>query len=864
MPHRKKPQKKTLAAQTPLVSPIFDTALPLSLRSASISTNKKGAPRINVGKTAPISPYVIRLSHEGQPSEADQKAKEEAEIQALMDQLLNADADLEKEEPESEVLVDFVDLMNQVREDLPEVTLDLRAPRHHHDVAWHSMEMNSSPLPELNWSGFDPSTVIKPAVTESVISSINESEETEDREPLDEIFAEEQEQFEEQEETGALVQFALPNVFHNLRYRMTAGFVALSLLFVLPIHAMQEFGDVPALGNEIVETGTTATDQLKQGGEALLNADYTFAADHFESAAAAFGDIEGKINEATKGIGRIASVIPQSARALRTTEGLVQTGESLSQVARLFARAVADIDERSTLSATEKIKIFEAYLEEAEPEIAKASEAVQKIDPALIPQEQQETVEQLLATVPALLNNVQHLREYLNASYTILGGDEQKSYLLIFQNNAELRATGGFMGSYAEVKIDEGKLTGLLTPKGGTYDIQGQMSKFVAPPKPLQLTNGRWEFQDANWFPDFRLSAKKMLEFHGAAGGPTMDGVIAINASVLPKLLAITGPITAGGKELNAENVLFELARRDDTPTEAPKELLSELTDALFKRLESADTKTVLAASDVLFTALSQQEVQLYMKDQALAELVHGLHWSGAQLPYSLDTLQVINSNIGGGKSDAVVDEHVDLQVNIEEDGSIINTVTITKTHRGIASSVLQGMTNIDYMRVYVPRGSQLLSAEGFDERPREEEFDTITNLPLELDKDLETTLQHKITDEASLTDVWEENGFTVFGNWVQTSPGETETVTLRYKLAQSAIAEDFSPDLWQQVRTRFGMKPLGTYSLVLQKQSGASRRETSVNVTYPPSWKKQWSTVPEELISNDTNRVIQALFERP
>jgi hypothetical protein len=123
--------------------------------------------------------------------------------------------------------------------------------------------------------------------------------------------------------------------------------------------------------------------------------------------------------------------------------------------------------------------------------------------------------------------------------------------------------------------------------------------------------------------------------------------------------------------------------------------------------------------------------------------------------------------------------------------------------------------------------------------------------------------MQHYMQDSGTLTDIWEENGFTVFGNWVQTKPGETETVSFQYKLPKSAIAEDFSPDLLKDLRARLGFKNISPYSLVIQKQSGVESRTTNVSIAYPPSWTKAWDNLESAPLTNQSTHVLQTLFER-
>jgi len=82
-----------------------------------------------------------------------------------------------------------------------------------------------------------------------------------------------------------------------------------------------------------------------------------------------------------------------------------------------------------------------------------------------------------------------------------------------------------------------------VVPGGGTYDVQGQLLARVLPPGPLQLIADRWEFQDSNWALDFVAAANKIRYFWSKSGGPTMDGIITVNASFVEKLLELTGPV---------------------------------------------------------------------------------------------------------------------------------------------------------------------------------------------------------------------------------------------------------------------------------------------------------------------------------
>jgi len=267
-------------------------------------------------------------------------------------------------------------------------------------------------------------------------------------------------------------------------------------------------------------------------------------------------------------------------------------------------------------------------------------------------------------------------------------GDERKmKYLIAFQNNTELRPTGGFIGSFAEMDMLNGEITNIHIPEGGTYDLQGQLTKFVEAPQPLGLINDRWEFHDANWFPDFPTSARKLMWFYDKAGEPTVDGVIAINADLIPALLEITGPIEMPTYErtIDSENFLFETQKivelehekydttSEERTAEAPKQFIGDLAPLLLERIQNADMKELLAIADVIGDGLVEKDVQLYMNNTSLQSHISELGWSGEQKEAPGDYLQIVSANLGGGKTDSVIDQQVDIDI------TLVTTVLLQK-----------------------------------------------------------------------------------------------------------------------------------------------------------------------------------------
>ncbi len=225
------------------------------------------------------------------------------------------------------------------------------------------------------------------------------------------------------------------------------------------------------------------------------------------------------------------------------------------------------------------------------------------------------------------------------------------------------------------------------------------------------------------------------------------------------------------------------------------------------------------------------------------------------------DYLMVVDTNLGGGKTDGVVEQAVDVHVEISPDGTITNTLTISRTHYGIQGLLFTGVNNVDYLRVYVPKGSTLLEATGFS-IPDKSLFDT-PDEDWTIDDDLAYGLLTTSIDPVSGTSVSEEHGKAVFGNWVQTKPGTTSTVTLRYTLPFT-LELPHAGAVLASLRSLVGLPQTGSYSLLIQKQSGILDRTTSVRIHLPDGLNPLWSShdLDHIQIQNETDELFALLFE--
>lgn len=640
--------------------------------------------------------------------------------------------------------------------------------------------------------------------------------------------------------------------------RALASFVLLALLISAPLQAVQVFANVQSTANSVKASGSTALDAFLRGATSLSSKNFDSAGRDFSQAAEDFANAEDSLNSMHAVVTAAASVIPQTDRTMSSVRSLATAGQELATTAEILSLAASDITDKQALTVVDKINLLSTYVGSAEPHVMTAAEALQRVDENSLPAEYAGKIHELKTTVPALASALHEFTDFTHALTIILGGQGEVRYLAAFQNNTEMRATGGFVGSFAELNVKNGVIESMNIPGGGSYATQGQLGQYVAAPGPFHLLRPRWEFQDANWFPDFPTSAKKMLWFQEHSGGPTMDGVIAVNASFIVDLLKILGPIEMPeyGRTITADNFLLETQKivelEYDKSENAPKAFIGDLAPVLLERVTNADFATLTKVLSLVGKGLEEKEIMVYFSQNEVQATMENLGFTGSLKQTSGDSLMIVNTNLGGGKTDGVIDEQVNVDVEILADGTVTNTVTVARTHRGMKNELFRGVNNVDYMRLYVPEGSVLMNGSGFTP-PGEHLFKT-SDVPLDIDEDLALNMQDISKDTATGTDIWQEQGKTVFGNWVQTAPGTTSVVTFTYRLP---FTVSFAPT--GNLLTKSTPVP---YSLFVQKQSGVANRRTDVRVALPHAVEVIWTSADaSQNVTGVTNNDRDAFF---
>lgn len=657
--------------------------------------------------------------------------------------------------------------------------------------------------------------------------------------------------------------FKFLDLFLPIRYSLSFNFgkikkslylfsgAAAAVLFLLISIPLAQRG--LNLREQVLGESTDGYQDLERGLENVKTRNFESSTLNFSEAYAKFSDVSDGFGQLGEGISNITRYIPivskfSSARyANEAGKHIALAGKSFAEV----AKDLSSLENPFNSESNGQISLLDIFLstknnlKTAKDEIQLTIQNIDKININDLPEDKKSKFLEVKQKMPQVLSLTENFLDNSGIFIDLLGGNGPRKYLFLFQNNQEMRPTGGFIGSYGLLDISNGHVRKFFID--GIFNPDGQLREKIIPPMPIQKISAAWSLHDSNWWPDFPTSAKKAISFYEKTGGPTADGVIAITPTVMQKLLEITGPIEMEeyGVTLDSENFIektqYEVEVDYNKEENQPKKILADLAPQVLERIfNTKDMGTVSKVLDVLSASLSQKQILLYSENSDLQKIISREGWSGEILNSPKDYLSVINTNINGYKTDGIIEENIEHKAEIQDDGSIIDNLTITRKHNGGNSDHLWwNKVNADYLRVYVPQGSKLLEVSGQTREFSDPPLDYAA-LSFKRDSDVENEEKNMDINRETGTRTYSEKGKTVFANWAYVSPQETVVIRYKYLLPFKIMSSEDG-------------RMTGSYSLLVQKQSGSMGSKFFSEINYPNFYKLEWSC-PDN-IQNSANR---------
>ena len=312
-------------------------------------------------------------------------------------------------------------------------------------------------------------------------------------------------------------------------------------------------------------------------------------------------------------------------------------------------------------------------------------------------------------------------RELAMALPNLLGTEKPVTYLILFQNNMELRPTGGFIGSFALATFQNGKLIDL--PVYDVYSADGQLKGFIKPPAPIVNVLGeeRWYLRDSNWDPDFSVSAKRAEWFLDKTLDRQVDGVIAIDLNFLRDLLSISGPIRLADfdDEITVQNfyqkIQYEVESDFFPGSHKKANYLGSLTSTLISRLTSLDNQNQLRLTHILLNSLNSKSVQIYLHNNKAQDVAQVLGWSGEVIIPSCEGnchnfwLGLVEANLGVNKANLFVKRQADVSVNIMTN-IVENNLVLRYQNTSTEVNKTPEYRYKNYLRLILPKDANIIS----------------------------------------------------------------------------------------------------------------------------------------------------------
>ncbi len=435
--------------------------------------------------------------------------------------------------------------------------------------------------------------------------------------------------------------------------------------------------------------------------------------------------------------------------------------------------------------------------------------------PNILPGKPGQKLSQAKSALDGIETFIVDTRPLVNVLPQIMGEDSPKKYLVLLQNDKELRPTGGFITAYAVFNVSKGKIES--EGSQDIYSLDASVLKKVPPPAPIAkyLNVSSFNLRDSNFSPDFVASMNQFQTlYNSSTQKKNVDGIITVDTQFVLDMIKVLGPIDAYGTKFTTDNVdacgcpqiIYQLESFADQPrgteNSGRKDIIAVLMQQMMAKTFAAPKSTWPNILTTMLNSLKEKDVILYFKDANSQAAVERVNYAGRLYQYDGDYLAINEANLGGAKSNLYIQQNTNLKVEKGKDGNLHNTLTIEyKYPRAMDNCNLERKGGLclagiyqDYIRIYVPKGANLIKASG-------------TEVPIAAGEDL---------------------GKTVFSGFFTVRPQGTAKIQVEYSVPQKAS---------------------GTYKLLIQKEPGTPGYSYQVDAfgektkTFPLDWDKEFKT---------------------
>lgn len=440
-----------------------------------------------------------------------------------------------------------------------------------------------------------------------------------------------------------------------------------------------------------------------------------------------YNDVKNLVNASEHGVNA----------AIITADSLIPYADVLGlKGEKSFASGSAE--ERITLAIQSLGKVV-PKIDTIETELKAAQRETDKVNPNRYPQiwklkKVHDQLVELKALTSGAVVAVEDGKPLIKLIPELLGEKAEKKYLVVFQNDKELRPTGGFITFYAIFRIDKGIIK--VDRAGDIYTLDDSLPSHAKAPEIIakylpKVTT--LNIRDSNLSPDFVESMKVFNDMYETSPDNTaIDGIIGIDTHFLVSILDILGEVQAGGLTFNSKidprcncpQVVYQLENEITRPVNYVKSnrkgLLAELIFAIMQKALSSSPKEYWGRlTQGGIKDANEKHVLFYLFNKDAQKGIEALNWGGRVKEFSGNYLYINDANFGGAKSNLFVKQSVRIDLNVNS-GEVSQKVTIIyknpQPHSDCnleTGGLCLNATLRNFQRVYVPKGTKLTASKG-------------------------------------------------------------------------------------------------------------------------------------------------------
>jgi len=392
---------------------------------------------------------------------------------------------------------------------------------------------------------------------------------------------------------------------------------------------------------------------------------------------------------------------------------------------------------------TQSIEGLTPYLDTIETKIGEIQTSINQINAAKYPEEFKGfQIKSNITKAQDLVDQVYKLvkdgKPLLAKTSWLLGKDAPRKYLMVFQNDGELRPSGGFWTAYSTLTVKNGK----VTPGNASniYDLDDKLNSKVAAPrliKSYHINVPYLTLRDSNLSPDFPTDAQIFLEQYTKAmgGKDKFDAVIAIDTQILVDMVSVLGKLDTRVGTFTTEpdkrcdgcpQIIYEMqwmsGRPRDYIEKNRKDFMNPLMSALLANVMGSEKNKMGLLMEAFFKSVNQKHVMAYFPDEKMQEIGNLANITGKiyDVDKSIDYIHLNDANFASAKSNIFITQKINHDITIKN-GVATHKISVTYTNPAAGSNCnlekgdlcLNASTYRDLFRFYTPIGSKLIKMTG-------------------------------------------------------------------------------------------------------------------------------------------------------